>query len=255
MTRVSCPSCGSSTGLGDIHCFKCGYINKYKATPGYFTEYVKRTEQVLKLRDNIVLAPNRFAPKALEWLYKASIYDETIVKQRIAYCPDINKVLVPAFKDEVLKFYQLRSLKDEDKAKYVTYGSCSNYKILYNDHDNTRLVITEDHLSGMRIRPYENVACLSGTTLSYSFIETLLDNYDEFIFWLDPDKPGIDALNKNANRLKWYSSKYNVRRMFTRKKPIEYRFYKVNYKEIVLDPKYYLNNEIVNILKNKVVKL
>ncbi len=254
--RDLCPSCSSPTALGMIVCFKCGYVNTFNTTPGYFGGHaLNERKQVMQLRDDIILAPRNFTPKSLAFLYKCGIYDHIIIRQRLAYCPDINKLLIPAFKNNDLMFYQLRKLDDNDDAKYTTHGSTYNNTIIYDDHENKTLVLCEDHLSAMRIRGFYNVNALSGTSLKFSTILSLLDHYDNFIFWLDPDQPGREALYKNLSKLKWNSAKYNTKRMFLDKKIIDYKFSKVNYNKITRDPKLYLDNEIVQILENEVLPL
>lgn len=258
MSREQCPSCGSSTGLGEIHCFKCGYVQtQYRTTPGFFSDNVKNS-QILALRDDIILAPKKFPPSALLWLYKSCIYDPVIISQKIAYCEDIHKVLIPAFnKLHDLMFYQLRSLDlEKDPNKYVSYGKMSSYTILYRDFpDDNLLIIVEDHLSAIRLRKYFNVCALSGTSINWDTCLQLIKNYSKIVFWLDPDLPGREAMYKLFNRLTYHSSKHAIKQMFTGQMVQEYDFKRVDFKAISEDPKTYLDHEIKNIIKNKVVEI
>jgi len=255
--RDNCPACGSSTGLGEVICFKCGYRNSYNISGIFSEEVTNRTKQVLRVRSDIVLAPAKFSYKALEWLYKSCIYDEIISKQGIGYCTGIDKVFIPSFNGgQQLMFYQLRSLVDDDKNKYITYGSTASYTVKYVDHPESKtLLFCEDHLSAIRLRRFYNVVCLSGTSIKYSVIKGLLSEFDVFIFWLDPDQPGREALYKNLGRLKWNSGSSNVERMFLDKPIIEHKFYKVDYKKVLKDPKFYLDHEIQNIINTQAISI
>jgi hypothetical protein len=257
MSRIQCPNCGSNTGYGEVVCFKCGVRNsEYTVTPGFFINNESR-KQILQLRDDIVLSPKRFSPEALRWLYSAGIFDETIVNQKIAYCTEINKVLVPAFDgSNNLMFYQLRRLADRgDDNKYTSYGRMSNYTINYNDHDNDTLVIVEDHLSAIRLRETHNVCALSGTSVNWETCLKIVKYYNNVIFWLDPDQPGREAMYKSFNKLKYHSSKHAAKLMFSGQDAYYYNFTKVDSEEITKDPKFYLTSEIKDIVKNKVLPL
>lgn len=256
--RARCPACNSSTALGEVICFKCGYISAYRTTPGYMTDVsIKQFNDVVSLRDNVEMDPKKFPPKALMWLYKASIYDDKIRQHKIAYCRDINKVLVPAFKsDGELAFYQLRSLDDSDPEKYLTRGKTAAYAISdFNHIESKTVVFVEDRLSAIRIAPFFNVQCLSGTKINYSVLKQLLEDFNHFIFWLDPDQPGREALYKNLQTIRYGAEATNVKRMFLDKEYVKYEFSKVNYDIIKKDPKYYLDHEIKRILSNNIVKI
>jgi len=256
--RSICPSCSSSTALGDVHCFKCGYVNtQYAATPGFFSNGVGSRSKVLQLRDDIVLKPSEFPPEALMWLYKACIYDSVIVQQRIAYCTDVHKVLIPAFNSrDGLMFYQLRKLGDEkDGDKYTSYGKMSSYTINYHDHEENLLLIVEDHLSAIRLRKYFNVCALSGTSLKWDAAVQIVRDYTDVIFWLDPDQPGREAMYKVFNKLKYHSAKHSSKLLFTGNAAPGYNFHRVDYSRAKKDPKFYLDNEIKNIIMHDTVLL
>lgn len=259
--RSDCPACGSSTALGEVHCFKCGYINTlYRMTPGFFGDQETRS-QVIKLRDDIILRPAQFTPAALMWLYQACIYDPIIVSQKIAYCKDINKVLIPAFseKDELM-FYQLRKLDSEkDGDKYISYGKMSSYTINYNDHDENLLLIVEDHLSAIRLRKHFNVCALSGTSINWATCLQIVKRYTNIVFWLDPDQPGREAMYKLFSKLKYHSNKHATKLMFMGSLigtvNHDYDFRRINPNTVIKDPKFYLDHEIKNIVKQEVIPL
>lgn len=249
--RVLCPSCGSRTALGELHCFKCGYITRNGKISGLFsTQNASERKQVLQLREEVVLSPNNFSPKALAWLYKAGVYDNVIVKQMIAYCPDIDKVLIPAFCNMKLMFYQLRSLDPSRKDKYLTYGEMSAWVIHYFDHVSDSVFIVEDHLSAIRLRPHFNVVSLQGTNLTEVARKLLLSNFKTLVLWLDPDVPGQRATKKIMQTLHYYIHRTTIQAMFMAKPVINYNVYAVDCTVFNKDPKCYRDFELKKVVQH-----
>lgn len=271
MARDICPRCNSMTALGDIKCFKCGYMQQLFSS-GMFNNPITAALD-LYLPDEIIFNPTRMSPMALQWLAKAYVFNDIILKQSIGYCPTLDKVFLPALdSDAVLHFYQLRSLdpKVSDKYKYLTYGRTSQYLIHYNDHSTinynfpqtkpNHLLICEDHLSAIRLRKFGNVVALSGTTLSYKNALMLVQKYDSFTFWLDSDadkqpgkRPGRQALYKNIALLQKIADKYNTRRLFSGLDAHDYSFSHINYDTIIEDPKGIRDSRIANILTTEII--
>lgn len=251
--RDSCPKCGSHTALGDYHCFKCGYQQqRFSSSRDYGP-----VDTDLSLPEEIIYNPNNFHHDAIIWLAKAHIFNNTIIEQGIGYCPGIHKVFIPAYnRTGILKFYQLRALDPSTlaKYKYLTYGKSSEYMITYDDHKiSDSIVIVEDHLSAIRVRKFSNVCALSGTYLSTENCTSLVRTYSNFIFWLDPDQPGRQAMFKNLKRLRYQSDKSAITSLFTGRSTLDYSFYHIDYDKIIKDPKCFRDSEIENILSNEVI--
>ena len=255
--RDICPRCDSRTALGTIKCFKCGYQQQR------FTSFARNCKDYglgdteLPMPEEIIYNPNQFHYDALIWLAKAHIFNNMIMDQGIGYCPGIHKVFIPAYSSTgVLQFYQLRALDPNilNKCKYLTYGKSSEYMIIYEDQINSnQIILVEDHLSAMRIRKFGNVCALSGTFLSTNNCTSLVRTYSNFIFWLDPDQPGRQAMFKNLKRLRYYADKFAVKCLFTSSLEPDYRFYYVNYGKITEDPKYFHDSDIAKILTSEVI--
>src|SRR5258708_6360263 len=132
--RELCPNCDSSTALGEIKCFKCGWINARLASPmNYHIPDVRQMVNNLEVPEGLIFSPHNFHPEALAWLAEAYIFNGTIVRQGLAYSPTDHKVFVPAYDEEdILHFYQMRSLRSGG-CKYLTYGRTSDYLIHYKD--------------------------------------------------------------------------------------------------------------------------
>ncbi len=252
MSRDSCPSCNSSTGLGEYRCFKCGYINGYRCKPiNYHIPDVKQ----MVLPEGLVFNPHNFHPEAIEWLAKAYIYNDVIIEQGIGYAPQEHKVFIPAYDSaNALRFYQLRALS-QDEIKYLTYGKM-DYLIHYNGHSrHDILVIVEDHLSAIRLRKYCNVVALSGTSLRFANCEQLVTQYTNYILWLDPDEPGQDATKKNIDNLQRFATRRVIKDAFCGRQEKDYTFSRIDNRVILKDPKHYSDWEIVNIINREVANV
>ncbi len=249
--RDNCPRCGSSTGYGDIKCFKCGTYNQCPVHR--IQQPAALNKHGLTVPTDLVLSPQAFSIKALEWLYSAGIYESTIRDQYIGYIPSSDRVWIPAYDSEgVLRFYQTRAL--DGGIKYLTHGKSSEYLVQYTDHISKTCVIVEDHISAIRVRKLYNVVCISGTTLSSEHCKKLISDFDTFIMWLDPDVPGQQATRKNVYRLKANAEVATIKQLFTTKATHKYQFLKVDAKVVGKDPKRYLDSEIATILTTKVIE-
>ena len=207
------------------------------------------SERHVDIPGNITFNIKEFSLKAKKWLQiTCNLTVEQIRKHRIGYIPTTNKIFIPAIKEDVIQFYQLRALNEGD-IKYVTYGRSSAHLIHYRSNNTKSVVVTEDNISAMRVAQHENVIALSGTTLHKQEIPKLLDMYDTFIFWLDADEPGQKATTKNVKLLQEHISKQNVRQMFVGDDAPQKLIYRVDNTRYVDDPKCYLNTEIIQILE------
>ena len=255
MARDICPKCSSFTALGEYRCFKCGYITGI-ATHNYRHLFFAATyDKELSLPDNLLLNPSNFHVDALKWLYESHISNKIIIDQHIGYCPDVHQVFIPAINnDNQVMFYQMRILNyKDDKYKYLTVGSSKNYLIHYEDcPESNQVVIVEDHLSAIRVRKHSNVVALSGTSLSYTHCKELCKRYSAFVFWLDSDQPGIDGMYKNLDRLRKISAQQEVNSMFLYDEVYTPTFRHVVYTQVELDPKEYVDEEIKEVLTEKV---
>lgn len=248
MSRPVCPYCGSNTGYGEVICFKCGKHNESQR----FRSKAVMSKECILIPDNITFNVKEFSLAAKQWLQiKCNLTVEQIRKHRIGYCPDVNKIFIPAIDKDVVRFYQLRAL-NEGGIKYVTYGSSRSYVITYvnNNLDYKRiLVITEDNISAIRVAQHCNVIALSGTTLHKHEIPKLLQTYNTFVFWLDADDPGQKATDKNIRLLQEYTSKQDVRSAYLGEHTQKYEIFRVCPTKYELDPKCYLDHEIKQILQ------
>ncbi len=257
MSRDLCPKCHSHTALGDNKCFKCGYIVRRFTSYGFKDNFGLHNDIKLQMPEEILFNPNQFHTDALDWLAKAHIYNQTIVRQGIGYTPIDHKVFIPAYDAlDKLQFYQLRALDPKvfDKCKYLTYGKSSEFLIHYRDHSSSqKVVIVEDHLSAIRLRDYSNAIALSGTSLQNNNVQSILETYNHIIFWLDSDRPGKEALNKLYKQMKYFENKLTIKRMFKGVDCHNPMYNYVNYDIIKEDPKCFLGCQIVNILHNEVL--
>jgi hypothetical protein len=253
------------TALGHIKCFKCDFKAKVFTSNMFKRPLLESKDMGINVPEQIVFNPNQFHPDAIMWLARAHIYNQDIIKQGIGYLHLEHKVFLPTYDNcGNLKFYQTRSLSNgpDSKYKYLTYGKTSDYLIHYHDHSTinydfpqtnpTHLLICEDHLSAIRLRKIMNVVALSGTTLARKHVPTLLKSYRRFIFWLDPDAPGISATHKNIKFLKEEAKKTAVRCILSAGYDVQYSFMYVNYATIKEDPKKYSDYDIKRILSEEV---
>tara|TARA_A100000171_G_scaffold53092_1_gene76721 strand:+ start:361 stop:1137 length:777 start_codon:yes stop_codon:yes gene_type:complete len=237
MSRDACPKCQSTSALGQYKCFKCGYRVEY-ALGTYRQLSTFDNAEELELPEQLVYNPRQFHIDALLWLHTAHLYERQIVRQRIAYCPDIHRVFIPCITNGELISYELRKLRDEDWGpKYKAVGR-NKQPICYNDFpDSSSVVVVEDHLSAIRLRETTNVVSICGTCISQDTAKMLLNNYTDVIFWLDPDEAGIKAFRKGLDYLRKIDNSMMRMKLFCGNNPSPAVFKVVDYRKIDKDPK------------------
>lgn len=252
-SREQCPDCGSLTALGTLICFKCGRHNN-----NFFrTKENEVFETHIKLPEDVTFIVSHFPPAALQWLYKAGVYDEDIKRQHIGYVPSSGRVLVPAI-DEFnnIMFYQLRDVTENATVRYLTVGESSKYVIKYIDHESSFcIVLVEDHLSAIRLRRNYNVVCLSGTSIPHKELSYIVNSFNQIVFWLDADRAGQIATNKIYKQFKSLSDQMSVRNLFLHKQEHMYMYRFVDAERIDKDPKEYTDSQIKDAIENKTILL
>ncbi len=250
--RNQCPNCNSHTALGEYKCFKCGYLHPNNKKTWFERPIV--SDNKLKLPENITFQYNKFHPEAIEWLSKSYVFEKLVNKYHIGYDNDSHAVFLPAMEGNNVIFYQMRYLDKYNEIKYKTFGKTSTHTIYYNNFNSSQVVIVEDMLSAIRVGEISNVICLSGTGLTQA-TRQLLNSYDVYIFWLDPDNPGQLATYKMYNILNKLHIKNEIKSIYLDKLISNKAYYKVNHQVVTLDPKYYPDSYIKEVLNMYIRRL
>lgn len=252
--RDICPMCSSYTALGAFKCFKCDFRSPVFSSMNFFNRS-KEISSEIDIPDSLEFNPKKFHIAALGWLASAYIFEDQIIKHKIAYCKETHRVFIPAINESnVIVFYQLRDLSNKSKNKYLTYGKTTNYTITYENFSNSNyIIVVEDHLSAIRLSSKHNVVCLSGTSITDYALTEIVRKYSKIVFWLDSDLAGKRAMYKNINKLNKIVDRVRLIDFFNAKNNnsnliIQY----VDHDIIVKDPKRYNNSDINFIIKNKV---
>lgn len=186
-----------------------GYCNRCHAKP--FVPHGKRTfkelmemrkleqEQAQELRAAVKL-PYDFTldipVHAMLWLLKASITPYRARQMGIGYSEYFQRVILPIYQDGKLVYFQARAIMPDQEIKYinpVVDRSAIGYWVIPKGANNSRIIITEDILSAIRVGYHVPAMSALGTSLSVPLANQLTDRYQHITTWLDPDKAGIDG--------------------------------------------------------------
>ncbi len=218
-----CPDCGSSDALAEYsettYCFSCNRTRSVEHESSFFPEML----DVCDDDPSVLSLPPRFTMRqpaqAKEWLLRYNIFQDIRDTYNIGYVDYSyvngielrNRIILPAYTDLTLDFYQARSLDSNEAPKYVTVGNKEALFWSKKDCKNTTLVIVEDIISAIRVGETLPAVSLIGTSMSKENMLTLANDYDILIVWLDGDKPGQRAAKKLAKRLSLlHSEVHNV---------------------------------------------
>ena len=205
---------------------------------------------------SIVTEPVGLIPKLSDWPADAQAWaisrglaQVDIDWYGIKYDPSTDRVYLPRYevldrredtKSEVVG-YQLRSLHNWDKTKYLTVQSkdAKNYTFCYPEQDNCDwIVIVEDLISAIHVLRATDDGNLPGVVINYgtkvdpTLMYTIANSFKWCTVWLDNDNQHVINQAKIMQRtIKMYSDKIKVARV-----------------EDYNDPKYHDHKEIVRIL-------
>ena len=250
-----CPYC---CGGNNTPCFatfddgyKCYTCSRSKSQGADYNAWIprstKKAEFYIPEHTN---DPGQFSPEALEWLYKYFIFSDTIKQYRIGYIQDTNSLLMPVFDGAgKLVFAQIRKLSSKE---FLTKGSKESLFICTpgNSPDkwpDKSLVIVEDYISAIRVGKHRDCLCLFGTTLNKSSMTRLINQYTNFIVWLDGDIPGQTAAQSITDALSAALEKHAQAQAFSIIEPRT-----IDTRRTTKDPKCYTDNKIKLIVENNI---
>lgn len=213
-----------STGKGN--CFNCGWKDSKTAVIKLqqrldLGDWIE-TEQVTAKHYRPVRLPEDFTPlgdvstvrgtlwdrKALKYCLKRGITREQIRRYKIGFSETgryAYRIVIPIYIGKKLKGIVSRALMASQTPKYKnSVGDKAVFGLPKDRHCNS-LVIVEGCFDCLAIaraigRSCDVVACL-GHSLTSRQIE-MIEGYDEYILWLDPDEAGIKGVVSMAEQLK-----------------------------------------------------
>lgn len=179
------------------HCFNCGDSGYYR--PRETTSRMKlmgakailTTDDVKNFDDTHARAQlnyDEFDIRGQLWLAQYGFTKSACYKYRIREYKE--GIILPIWHTGLRLGYQVR--RYDKQPKYLTYNKYNHIQWLHNNTTNRTLVIVEDLLSSYKLdmAGYSSL-CLLGTKLNKSHItQTMLDNYDRVVIWLDDDAAG-----------------------------------------------------------------
>lgn len=179
--------------------------------------------------------------EAIAWLSKAGIHQAVYEKYKFGWSPSVRRVVVPIWMEDELVGSNNRALQ-ENRIKYMNMETRKGllFTARMGSPVHKTVVLTEDILSAIRLQvavdraqlPVDVISIL-GTSVNLSKSLYVVKNYDRVHVWLDGDKAGYVGQDKWLHTLKPYvpctiSNKYDG-----------------------MDPKDFTDEELINILKEK----
>lgn len=208
-----CPYCGSSDARAEYEtnwfCFSCHRSDR-KSTKNPRQVITTHKDEHIKFREAEL-------PKiALAYLYKLHFSLEEIQSLGIMwksdcevwskkynnYCSVGDRLYLPASDDEG----DLKTLS-KHKLKCLSTNPTKCLGLFVNKNDSP-VILVEDLLSAYRLHLCGyNVVSLRGTSCSASNFALLRKLGDEYLIWLDSDRPGRSSAKKLKKRLEMWDKK------------------------------------------------
>lgn len=239
-----CPFCGDDHKSSPFaiyedgyHCFSCG-AHKRARRDFSRPRTIKNTTIMLPFTCESSFL--RFSLEAQKWLTKYHIGAGIVNQHNIMEAPDISLIMPVLDDEDVLVMYQRRWLLER---KIITYGTKA-HKLVTNYPEHSKLVITEDFISAIRVGELTNSLCLFGTSIKNDILKDIIKKYNEIIVWLDGDEAGQSAAHKLIENC------YTVHRRLKKLYSYDNNVHNLVVRNIYtrLDPKLYTKSEIQTIL-------
>ena len=221
--NTACPKCreqgkdkhGDNMAVysdGSSHCWSCGYFDLGNSVVTRFLD--KGSGTVPDPYTGINLpedSDTNYPQQALDWLYQYDLNKQDIYNNGILWSDKECRLLFPYWDNGVLLGWQGRFFgTDTTKKKWHSRGKLENVAhVLFNGrgfipdngiapaiservghamNDATRLVITEDVVSAIKVSKCGiHTMPIFGTNIKSRWSQIRILNYQEVILWLDPD--------------------------------------------------------------------
>lgn len=165
---------------------------------------------------------------AMLWLLKASITPHRARQMGIGYSEYYRRVVLPIYQDGKLVYFQARKLHKDQDIKYINPSvdrSNIGYWVIPPGADKSRIVITEDILSAIRVGYHTPAMSALGTKLSVP-LANQLSEYTHVTTWLDPDEAGVHGAQDMRKLLSLTTPTSNI---YTDKDPKDYSDEEINH--------------------------
>jgi len=157
--------------------------------------------------------------EGLLWLFMSGIGEELIYEYNIGWSEKMGRVVIPIYDGDNLIGVQCRAVFTGQVPKYMNRKGNSKGVFWANTASYSKVVITEDILSAIKVGRLYGACSTLGTVLHDSIIaKYLLDK--EVIVWYDGDEAGRKGSAKAMKALNMMG--VDCREVLTDKDPKEY---------------------------------
>lgn len=189
-----------------MHCFRCGE-HEFHGKGLYTLDELKHHQELReRAHDPPKDLPRDFTPVIpthhATWLFKAGISTEQYTRCGIGWSEYHSRIILPIYDGDRLVYWQGRAVLAGQLPKYINPPGCKQ-GVLYHfgDHrDRSRLIVTEDILSCIRVGKHLPSVSILGTSTSDEQAGYLCQ-FDLVEYWLDPDEAGIAGSKKGASKM------------------------------------------------------
>lgn len=196
------------------YCFRCGSGFHPYPTPS-LAERLERLAVQREADDHAkssVVLPSpalhdvtQWPSDASVWLYKAGFPIPEINKHGWYWSERLHRVILPVKQNNVPVFWQGRNVHDDYRPKYLAPEADRSRIAAEYDSSIGMLVLTEDILSAAKVSRQFNAWSILGTKLPEPLMHRLVLGRRPVVVWLDPDKAGMDGMNKIVNTLRSFN--------------------------------------------------
>jgi DNA primase len=195
-----------------FHCKHCSFSGGVRQSNSSYSKVKEKMRHSGALSSRNVKKPTlpfdsvgritEWPSRAKVWVYRGQLSDKEIEDYGFVYSPYYDRVFYPVYNNNVISCTIGRKLKDDDTPKYLIYKDKDFNNLWYsNPTSSNKVCIVEDVLSAIRCSRFVAGAALLGTNFTDGAIKYLTDRHNEFIIYLDDDKPQVKMKQLQLQRM------------------------------------------------------
>ena len=172
---------------GSKYCFRCGYYQHSNSVTKF-----KEPVQLPKITLPHDVSTS-YTSNILDWIQSFQLSKTDLLHNGALWSDSINRLIFPFWIDGELKGWQARSIKKNEKIKWLTKGNIKDLNIIYSGGRSvtkwsreTRLFLVEDIISAIKVSKANNkILAMPLFGVNFKPLQLLKLNFKEYIIFLD----------------------------------------------------------------------
>lgn len=195
----ACPACrqkgndrtGDNLAIypdGSKYCFRCGYYQNKNIV----TVFKEKPVTLPKITLPIDCSTD-YPSNIINWVVSFELTKADLLHNGALWSDNLNRLIFPFWIDGELKGWQARSIKKDEKPKWLAKGNIKDLNIIYSSGRSvtrwsreTRLFLVEDIISAIKVSKANNkILAMPLFGVNFKILQLIKLKFKEYIIFLD----------------------------------------------------------------------